>query len=106
MRCRLLLLVLIAGVGCAEAQAQKPYRLPDLGERFKDRVIWGSQAESPDGFTLAFGGQDQVSDDGLGHTRFKHKDGEWTELNSKADQQKAWSAEQVCNAHWMDTAFC
>lgn len=62
------------------APGQKPYRLPDLGEHFKDRVIWGSQAESPDGFALSFGGQDQVSDDGIGHTRIKEKGGQWTAI--------------------------
>ena len=69
--------VLILLISAATAPAQKPYRLPDLGDNFKNRIIWGSQAESPDGFTLAFGGQDQQSDHGIGHTRIKVKGGNW-----------------------------
>jgi hypothetical protein len=37
----------------------------------KQRVIWGSTLEVPDGPSLALAGQDQKSDDGNPHTRIK-----------------------------------
>ena len=44
----------------------KPYRLPSVS--LKQPLIWGATATSPDGYALAFGGQDQTSEDGIGHT--------------------------------------
>jgi hypothetical protein len=61
------------------ALAQKPYRLSSVD--LKQRVIWGSEATSPDGFTLAFGGLDQENlVDGNPHTRVK-KDGKWVDIS-------------------------
>lgn len=81
--------------GGSAAQGPKPYRLPDLGEQFKDRVIWGSEAQSPDGFLLAFGGQDQVSDDGIGHTRVKKTGGEWAAIQDDLARKYG-----VLHKHW------
>ncbi len=66
MRIVALALVLLA------PQQEKKYRLP--GTDLKQQVIWGSTCESPDGFALAFGGQDQKADDGNPHTRVKEGD--------------------------------
>ena len=38
----------------------KSYRIPDVN--LKEQILWGSTCEGPDGFWLAFGGEDQVSD--------------------------------------------
>ena len=50
----------------------KSYRLSSTD--LKQRVIWGATLEVLDGPTLAFGGQDQQSDDGNPHTRVKVDD--------------------------------
>jgi len=64
--CALFALSLTASVAfCAEPK-NKPYRLPSVS--IKQPLIWGATATSPDGYTLAFGGQDQTSEDGIGHT--------------------------------------
>ncbi len=64
--CALVALFLMATAAfCAEPK-NKPYRLPSVS--IKQPLIWGATATSPDGYTLAFGGQDQMSDDGIGHT--------------------------------------
>jgi hypothetical protein len=60
----------------AEPKAH-PYRLPSTD--VKQRVIWGSLSEAPDGSALSFGGEDQQSDDGQSHTRLR-VDGQWLEL--------------------------
>ncbi len=52
----------------------KSYRLPATD--LKQRIIWGSVCDGPDGTGLAFGGQDQEGDDGNPHTRIKVGD-EW-----------------------------
>jgi hypothetical protein len=71
------------------AAQPRSYRLPALD--LKQRVIWGATCARPDGVELAFGGQDQVADDGRPHTRLK-LDGEWkslsTELRSRNPLQK------------------
>lgn len=54
----------------AEPKA-KPYRLPAVD--LKQDVIWGASAVGGE-YELFFGGQDQGSEDGVGHTRFL-KDG-------------------------------
>src|SRR5579871_2731276 len=59
----------------------KPYRLPAVD--LKQRLIWGSTCETPDGFALSFGGEDQDSDDGIGHTRIKEKGGEWKDIHEE-----------------------
>jgi hypothetical protein len=59
----------------------KPYRLPAVS--LKERIIWGSTCETPDGFALSFGGQDQDSDDGIGHTRIREKGGEWKDIHEE-----------------------
>jgi hypothetical protein len=65
----------------ALAAEKKPYRIPPYGEReFNQGILWGSEATSPDGFTLAFGGQDLDAEDGIGHTRIKEKGGQWKSL--------------------------
>ncbi len=84
-------------LAAAVAHGQKPYRLPDLGEHFQDRIIWDAQAQSPNGFALAFGGQDQVSGDGIGHTRIKEKGGEWVGIydelvRKQGELHKRWKS--------------
>ena len=74
--------LLLLSVCCGTAAAQRGYRLPDLGERFGDRVIWGARAAAPDGFQLAFGGQDQVAEDGRPPTRIQPPGGEWTAIDA------------------------
>ncbi|HVE41341.1 MAG TPA: kelch repeat-containing protein [Planctomycetota bacterium] len=73
-----LLAVLFAAL--APQDRPKPYRLPSTD--LKQRVIWGSTCEVPDGPSLAFGGQDQQADDGNPHTRIK-LDGQWKPLDLK-----------------------
>jgi len=60
------------------AERQRPYRLPSVD--IKEPVIWGASCELPGGGGLAFGGQDQLAEDGRPHTRVK-KDGEWTPIH-------------------------
>lgn len=55
----------------AEPKA-KPYRLPAVD--LKQDVIWGASTVG-NGYELFFGGQDQRSEDGVGHTRL-YKNGE------------------------------
>lgn len=43
----------------ATAQQPKPYRLPSVD--LKQRVIWGSEATTPEGLKLKFGGLDQAA---------------------------------------------
>jgi len=64
----------------APQEKQKSYRLPSTD--LKQRVIWGSTCEVLDGPSLAFGGQDQQSEDGNPHTRIK-VNGEWVSIYDK-----------------------
>lgn len=72
------LAVLVLVVLCQEKP--KSHRLPSTD--LKQRVIWGATCEVPDGPSLAFGGQDQQSDDGNPHTRIK-VDGQWTSIHEE-----------------------
>jgi hypothetical protein len=84
--------VLVAGVvsslllSLAFAQQPKPknIRLPSVD--LKQRIIWDAKCELPDGTGLAFGGQDQKSDDGIGHTRLK-VNGEWQDISAELRKQ-------------------
>src|SRR5262245_41140665 len=69
---------LLFAVIAAPAQQGKSYRLP--GVDLKPQIIWGSVCEWPDGTGLAFGGQDQKSDDGIAHTRIK-VGGDWKNIH-------------------------
>ena len=60
-------------VATSASAAPKSYRLPSTD--LKKPVIWGAVCDGPHGTGLAFGGQDQKSDDGRGHTQIKTKDG-------------------------------
>jgi len=62
----------------AVAAEPRAYRLPDVD--IKQQVIWGSTCPGPNGTGLAFGGQDQKSEDGRPHTRVM-KDGRWTAIH-------------------------
>jgi len=66
------------GIAAENGGSKKSYRIPPAN--LKDRVIWGSTCEAPDGSALSCGGQDQESDDGTSHTRFRPAAGEWIEL--------------------------
>lgn len=82
---RLLLVVALSLLtGTASAQP-KPYRLPSVD--LKQRVIWGSEATTPEGLKLLFGGLDQDAVDGTARTRIVMKEGE--ELSLKHDAQHA-----------------
>ncbi len=75
------LLAVLASSPQADAQKKpKSYRLPPVD--LKQQVIWGSTCDGPDGTGLAFGGQDQKSDDGIGHTRIK-VNGEWKDIHKE-----------------------
>jgi len=69
--------VILLGLRATAAESKRPYRLPSVDIR--ERVIWGAACELPGGGGLAFGGQDQLSDDGRPHTRVK-RNGEWTAI--------------------------
>jgi len=80
-------ITLCLSVLCATAIAQQPkqpkpksYRLPSTS--LKPAIIWDTVVERPDGTGLAFGGQDQTSDDGIGHTRVK-VDGKWVDISDE-----------------------
>jgi hypothetical protein len=77
----------------------KPYRLPSTD--LKQRVIWGSTCEVPDGPSLAFGGQDQQADDGNRHTRVK-VNGQWTsiveDLRAANPDQKRYDDHRLADA--------
>jgi hypothetical protein len=61
------------------APAQKrPHGLPAVD--LKERVIWGSTCEGPDGLALSFGGEDQRAEDGRAHTRLRIKD-DWQDIH-------------------------
>ena len=72
-----LFLSLNPGVKADDAAKPHPYRLPSTN--IKERVIWGSTAQAPDGFALSFGGEDQGADDGQAHTRLR-VNGQWQDL--------------------------
>ena len=66
---------LLLSTSTASAQQPKSYRIPDVN--LKDQILWGSTCEGPDGFWLAFGGEDQVS--GVPRTKVK-VDGKWVAI--------------------------
>jgi hypothetical protein len=70
--------MVLAFQGTAPAQQRKSYNLPAVD--LKQQIIWGATCDGPDGTGLAFGGQDQKSDDGIGHTRIK-VNGEWKAIH-------------------------
>ncbi|MEX2215564.1 MAG: kelch repeat-containing protein [Phycisphaeraceae bacterium] len=70
----LLLILLSQTVALAQS---KSYRLPSVD--LKQPIIWGSECEGPDGTGMAFGGSDQLSEDGIAHTRVK-RNGKWDDI--------------------------
>jgi hypothetical protein len=78
---RFLVCGLILGIVGSPVEARpRSYRLPLVD--LKQRVIWGATCAGPDGVELAFGGQDQIADDGRPHTRLK-VDGEWKAIHQE-----------------------
>ena len=73
-------LVFTASFALAAPPRKRPYRLPDVD--IKQRVIWGASCDGPDGTGLAFGGQDQRSDDGRPHTRVR-REGKWAAVHEE-----------------------
>jgi hypothetical protein len=71
-------MLLVAGMVFSKTPRKRPYRLPDVD--IKSQVIWGSTCDGPGGKGLAFGGQDQQSDDGRPHTRIK-SNGQWRAIH-------------------------
>lgn len=61
---------------------EKPKSSRPAATDLHERVIWGATCEVPEGPTLAFGGQDQQSDDGDPHTRIK-ADGQWKSIHEE-----------------------
>jgi hypothetical protein len=88
--------VLVILAALPQEKPPKSYRLPSTD--LKQRVIWGSTLEVPDGPSLAFGGQDQKGEDGNPHTRIK-VDGQWTsiheELKKNNPLEEAWGELQA-----------
>jgi len=72
-------LAVVALALAAVAPQEKPKSSRPLPTDLHQRVIWGSTCEVPDGPSLAFGGQDQQSDDGNPHTRIK-VGGKWVSI--------------------------
>lgn len=72
--CAIFLLTLRA----TAAEPKRPYRLPSVD--IQQRILWGATCALPDGVGLAFGGEDQLANDGRPHTRVK-QDGEWTPIH-------------------------
>ena len=68
------------GLVLAKAPRKRPYRLPDVD--IKQRVIWGATCDGGGGGAVAFGGQDQQSEDGRPHTRIR-LDGRWRAIHEQ-----------------------
>lgn len=89
---RRLALLVISLAAClpASAFAQAPpakprtYRL--LAVDLKQPIIWGSICETEDGLGLAFGGQDQTSEDGVPPTRIK-VEGKWVSIREELEKK-------------------
>lgn len=77
---RWLLATTLAVSRCVFAVESKPYRLPSVD--LKQPIIWTATCESPDGFGLAFGGQDQRSESGASLTRVRDA-GEWKSISAQ-----------------------
>jgi hypothetical protein len=103
-----ILLVVVLLLAQDKPEKPKSHKLPSTD--LKQPVIWGSTLEVPDGPSLAFGGQDQKSDDGNPHTRIK-VDGQWKSIyeelraanpdQAKADRSRAAAAEsKAARARW------
>ena len=69
--------LMISSAGAAQRRA---YRLPTVD--LKQQVVWGAACESPDGFAISFGGQDQKAEDGQPHTRVKEA-GQWKAIHEE-----------------------
>ena len=67
----------LASARAGDAPGPHPYRLASID--IKERVVWGSSAEAPDGVAISFGGQDQEATDGQAHTRLR-VGGHWTDV--------------------------
>jgi hypothetical protein len=73
-------LLAISVLLAAAPRQEKSHKIPSVD--LKQRVIWGSVCELPDGSGLAFGGQDQHADDSNPHTRVKEA-GEWKAIHEE-----------------------
>lgn len=62
------------------AEPGKAYRLESVD--LKQRIIWGAECLEPTGAGLAFGGQDQMGDDGASRTRI-FGGGEWKDIHAE-----------------------
>ena len=86
---RTLLAVVALGLPSLGAQAptrKKPYRLPSVSIR--QRILWGAECRLPEGQGLAFGGQDQESEDGRPHTRL-FVEGQWQPIHEQLRRANA-----------------
>ena len=82
-------LLLSGGGGSQEKPTQRTFRLQSVP--LKQQVLWGAELREPDGHGLAFGGQDQKSDDGSPHTRVL-VDGQWQAIHEKLREQNPLQA--------------
>ncbi len=64
----------------AAADIGKPYRLESVD--LKQRILWSAECLEPAGGGLAFGGQDQQSEDGVAHTRIM-EGGAWKSIHEE-----------------------
>ncbi|HLY75449.1 MAG TPA: hypothetical protein VKU80_15110, partial [Planctomycetota bacterium] len=90
--------VFLRSASAAPQEKQKSYRLPSTD--LKQRIIWGSSVEVSDGPSLAFGGQDQQSDDGSPHTRIK-VGGEWKSIQEELEAKNAVKYGMVMAQHFI-----
>jgi len=77
---RSFLFALLALSGATSFAQGKPYHLTAVD--LKQHIIWDAKLREPEGSGLAFGGQDQDSDDGRGHTHI-WADGRWKSIHQE-----------------------
>src|SRR5438105_2253553 len=80
--------------------APKSYRLSATS--LKSPIIWGATCDGPAGSGLAFGGQDQKSEDGRGHTAIKTKDG-WKSIYPDLEKRNPLKAIHDSAGTWATT---
>ena len=74
------ILLLAFATATLAQEKPRPYRLESVD--LKQPVIWGAEVKLPDGTGLAFGGQDQTSEDGRPHTRIL-VEGKWVRIDEQ-----------------------
>ena len=85
-----ILAILLIATFALPTGEQPGYRLPEVD--LHQKIIWGATCEGPDGIGLRFGGEDQTSDDGCGHTQIR-KDGKWIDISRWLQDENALQAQ-------------